>query len=217
MEFANKTMIRKDKKLKGIAAIAILCAVACASVVLGILSIVDKKYIFSIVYLVALMLSILYTVMKINIVMPTFIANDEENLYMRYWNNGFFAFRIDKGFFGEFIPEKIKSSKITLNGIVKVCVGTGKFISRILPESSFAAKISEQKGKYLKMIKKTEFIHFTLASGKERYMPITDFDYETLSDIIKDIQRVNANLNFTTANRKLKKLVMNIKNEKEEL
>jgi len=215
MKFMNKATFSKEKKMKGILVIILLCMVACVAVVMGVYSILRAKYFFVVIYALAFLLGVIYTVLKINMIMPTFIANDEEKPYMRYWNNGFFPFRTDRGVIGDVIPEKIKSSKITLQGIAKIYIGTGKFLSRTLSESKFAMKASKYKNKYAKAIKQTEFIHITLVSGKERYMPIDDYNYEVLAEIIKYIQKKNEKMQFTTANREIRKLVFDAEKNKE--
>ena len=208
MNFSNKTTLKKDKKIKGILAIALLCCVACASIVLGIYSIINQSFLYFIIYLIAFFLSAVYTIMKINTVMPTFIANEDENLYMRYWENGFFPFRTNKGLAGEFIPEKVKNSKIMIMGISKIFFGTGNYITRTMPESEFAEIYTEYKKKYSGILRRTDFIHLTLINGKERYMSVSDYDYEKMAEIIKELQNVNPALEFVTSNRKMKKLVL---------
>ena len=208
MNFSNKVSLEKKKKIRGILAIALLCCVACAAIVLGVYSIIQKTFLFVIVYLIAFLLSAVYTVMKINTVMPTFIANDDENLYMRYWENGFFPFRTDKGLIGEFIPEKVKNSKIMIMGISKISFGTGNYISRTLPDSEFSEIFAEYKKKYSGILKRTDFIHLTLINGKERYMSVSDFDIEKMAEIIKEIKDVNSELEIATSNRKIRRLVL---------
>ena len=128
MKFMNKATLSKKEKTKGVLVIILLCCVVCVAVVMGVYSALQTKYLFVGMYALAFLLGVIYTVLKINMIMPTFIANDEENLYMRYWNNGFFPFRTDRGVIGDIMPEKIKSSKITLKGIEKIYIGTGKFL-----------------------------------------------------------------------------------------
>ena len=207
MKFLNKSKLKKDKKIKGILAIALLCCVACVAIVLGVYSIIEKKYLYVVVYVIAFFLSVVYTIMKINTVMPTFIADDEENLYMRYWENGFFPFRTDKGFVGEFIPEKIKNSKIMLKGIAKMCFGSGSFITRTMPYSEFSERYTEYKKKYSGILKRSDFIYITLIDGQERYMSVSDYDMEKMAEIIKDIENINPEFEFVTSNRKMRKLV----------
>ena len=56
----------------------------------------------------------------------------------------------------------------------------------------------------------------TLISGKERYMPISDYDYEVLAEMIKYIQKKNDKLQFTTANREIRKLISGAEKNKDE-
>lgn len=207
MEYMNKAIIEKKKRRKDICIITFLGCVGCAAIVLAVYNIFKQHFIYTAIYAFACLLSVIYTVIKVNTVIPTFIADDEENIYMRYWANGFFPFRNDKGFMGEFIPEKIKNSKITLKEIKSICIGSGNFISRTFPESEFAAKFKEYKKKYSGTLKHTEFIHLTLEDSREKYMPVSDFDTESLANIVKDVQKSNKNMTFTTGNRNIRKRV----------
>lgn len=207
MEFTNKAIINKKKRIKEIVAIILLGCVGSVAFIFTIANLFKLKFIFALIYAVACLFSVVYTIIKINAVIPTFIANDEENLYMRYWDNGFFPFRTDKGFLGEFMPEKVKSSKIAIRGIESICIGSGKFVSRAFPESEFAEKMKEYKDKHSMILKRMEFMHITLKSGKEKYMSVSDFDTECLANIVKDAKRGNNNIYFTTGNRDIRKIV----------
>ena len=207
MEYKNKASMEKQKRIRAIIVIVFLGCVGCASLLLALYNIVNYKFIFALAYIVACILSVLYTVMKINTVVPTFLADDYENIYMRVWENGFFPFNTEKGFIGEFIPEKTKNIKIALDDIESIYIGSGNFISRNIPESKFSLKLKEYKKKYSSVLKGMEFIHITLKNEKEKYMPVTDFDTDLLATIIKDVQKENKNLKFTTGNRHIRRKV----------
>lgn len=207
MEMTNKSMLEGKKRIIESGLIAFLACVGCAALFLGIYSVIDGKYVFAIIYLLALILCFLYVIMKINTVMPTFIANDLENVYMRYWENGIFPFKTEKGFLGEFIPEKVKNSKIAMTGIKSITVGSAKFISRALPESGFAKKLDGYNQRHKKMIRRLEFIHIVLINGKEKYMPVSDFDLDALAEIIKAVRDAQPEVTINSGNRKIRKSV----------
>lgn len=207
MEMTNKSMLEGKKRIIESGLIAFLACVGCAALFLGIYSVIDGKYVFAIIYLLALILCFLYVIMKINTVMPTFIANDSENVYMRYWENGIFPFKTEKGFLGEFIPEKVKNSKIAMTGIKSITVGSAKFISRALPESGVAKKLDGYNQRHKKMIRRLEFIHIVLINGKEKYMPVSDFDLDALAEIIKAVRDAQPEVTINSGNRKIRKSV----------
>ena len=210
MELKNRAMTEKKKRTRGISVIVFLGCVGCAALVLAVLNIFKHHYIYAAAYLAACVLSAMYTVMKINTVLPSFVGNDEEKIYMCTWENGFFPFRTDKGFFGEFLPEKTETVKLPLDGIKSIYIGTANFVSRNLPESAFAAKAKEYKAKYSGTLRRMEFIHIVLNDGTERYMPVTDFDPEALAQTVKAVQSVNKNMIFSTGNRKIRRHVPEI-------
>lgn len=207
MEYKNKASLEKNKKRNAIIVMVFLGCVGCASLFLAVYNIINHKFIFALAYIVACILSVLYTVMRVNTVIPVFLADDYENIYMRVWENGFFPFNTQKGFIGEFIPEKTKNIKIDISEIKSIYIGSGNFISRNIPESRFSLELKEYKKKYYSVLKGMEFIHITLKNEKEKYMPVTDFDVDSLAAIIKDVQKENKNLKFTTGNRHIRRKI----------
>ena len=91
-----------------------------------------------------------------------------------------------------------------MRGIESICIGSGRFISRTLPESEFARLLKEHKNKHSGALKHMEFIHMILSNGKEKYMSVSDFDVEELSKIVKAVMNVREDLVFTSGNRKIR-------------
>lgn len=207
MAYKNKAVLTKKKRTKETVFAVLLGCVGCAALALAIYSAVTRRFIFMAAYILACIFSIIYTVIKINTIVPIFAADDEEYLYLNNWKNKFFPFKPDKGFLGEFMPDKVTLSKLRLSNIQKIYIGSGNFIARTLPESNFAKELKEYKKKFSGMLKRAEFIHITSNTDDEYFMPITDFDPEALANIIKDARHQNASLTFMTANRKIRRLV----------
>ncbi len=205
MEFQNKAILEKKKRILGIFMIALLGSVGCVAFIMGIYSLIIGSYIYVLAYLVACIFSVVYTVIKINSVIPTFIGNDELYIYLRYWENGFFPFRTDKGFIGEFLPEKVKNSKIAFINIKRICLGSPKYISKANPEGDFAKDYLEYKDKYSGMLKHSEFFSVTLTNDVERYMPVNDYDLDALANVIKAAKDSNPEIEVITSIRSVKK------------
>lgn len=207
MAYKNKAALSKKKRTKETVFAVILACVGCAALALAIYSAVTSRFIFMAAYILACIFSVVYTVVKINTIIPVFIADDEEYIYLNNWRNNFFPFKPDKGFFGEFMPDKVTVLKLRLSNTQKIYIGSGNFIARNLPESEFALKLKEYKKKFSGMLKRMEFIHITSNAGDEYFMPVTDFDIDLLANIVKDAERQSAGMTFMTANRKIRRLV----------
>lgn len=207
MAYKNKAALAKKKRTKETVFAVLLGCVGCAALALAIYSAVTGRFIFMAAYILACIFSIIYTIIKINTIVPVFAADDEEYLYLNTWKNNFFPFKPDKGFFGEFMPDKVSLSKLRLSNIQKIYIGSGNFIARTLPESNFSKELKEYKKKFSGMLKRMEFIHITSNTDDEYFMPVTDFEPEVLANIVKDAQRQSASLTFMTANRKIRRLV----------
>lgn len=206
MELKNKAMIEKKKRTRELFLAVFFGCIGCAALVLSLMNLFSQRFIYALLYIIAFVLSAVYTVMKINTVIPPFVGADDEYIYLHTWENGFFPFRTDKGFFGEFIPEKVTMLKNELNAIKSIYIGTASFISRNLPESSFAERAKKYREKY-SSVRKTEFIHITTVEDKEFYMPVSDFDPECLAKIVRNAQLASKNMLFSTGNRKIRRHV----------
>lgn len=205
MEFQNKAILEKKKRIIGITIIALLGAVGCVAFIMAIYSLIIGSYVYVLAYLVACIFSVVYTIIKINSVIPTFIGNDELYIYLRYWENGFFPFRTDKGFIGEFIPEKVKNSKIAFINIKSVSLGSAKYIAKANPEGEFSKVYGEYRDKYSGMLKHSEIFLVTLTNGVERYMAVDDFDMDALSEVIRAAKEGNPEIEVLTSHRLIKK------------
>ena len=205
MEFQNKAILEKKKRIIGISIIALLGAVGCIAFIMGIYSLIIGSYIYLLAYFVACLFSVVYTVIKINSVIPTFIANDDLYIYLRYWENGFFPFRTDKGFIGEFMPEKVKNSKIAFINIKKLSLGSAKYVSKANSDGDFKKVYDEYSEKYSGMLKHAEFFVVTLTNDVERYMPVNDYDMDVLAEVIKSAKEGNPEIEVVTSMRSVKK------------
>lgn len=207
MDYKNKATLEKKKRNTGYATIAFLGCIGCAALGLTVYSLIIGKFLFALAYIVAFILSAIYTIMKINTVIPSYIASDDETIYLSVWENDFFPYKLDQGFWGEFIPEKVKMVEVPMSDISKIHIGSGNFITRNLPESSFSANYKEHKTRFASVLKRMEFFHIELKDGSECYMPITDFDPASLGAIVKDAKAKSPLLSFTTGNRKVRRYV----------
>ncbi len=203
----KKAILEKKKRNSGFATIALLGCVGVAALVLAIYSLATGGFFFALAYIVALVLSLAYTIMKINTVMPTFVSCDEEKIYMCVWENDFFPYKTDRGFIGEFIPEKVKTEEIPMSEVKSILIGSGNFILRNAADTLFAASFKDYKARYASVMKRMEFMLVILKDGDERYMPVTDFNPEALAGIVKACRQVSPMLEFVTGNRQVRKYV----------
>lgn len=207
MDYTFKAVLEKNKLRRGFATIVFLGCVGCAALVLAIYSLACGDFLFALAYLVALAFSAFYTVMKINTIIPTYIACDAEEIFFRIWENDFFPYKTDRGFIGEFIPEKVKNVEIPMADIKSIYIGSGHFISRNLPESNFAEVFKDLKKRFSSALRRAEFFHILQKDGTEYYMPVTDFTPEDLANIVKTAIEADPMLDFSTANRKVRRFV----------
>ncbi len=207
MDYTVKAALAKKKYITGITTIALLGCVGVAALALAIYSLFVGRILFTVAYLVAFALSALYTLMKLNTVMPSYAACDDGTIYFSVWENDFFPYKTDHGFIGEFIPEKLKIEEIPMAEIKSIFIGSGNFIARNTTGTQFAEQFKEHKTRFNSALKKMEFMLVVLKDGTEKFMPVTDFDPEALAGVVKTAQHSNRMLEFVTGNRHVRRFV----------
>lgn len=200
MEYTHKASIKKNIKNKQMILICIIASISMLGIVMAIYSLVKMKFLFTLIYIVAAVFGFLYAVMKINTIVPPYIAYSSGYLYMQTWK-GLFPFKTDKGFVGEFLPAKTELKKVDISQINKIYLGTRNYLLKLAENSEFADSLSEANKKYGNIVKKMEFIYIKTMDNNEIYMSVTEFDNEELTDILKPIVDENERIDFKCNNR----------------
>lgn len=206
MEYTQKASINKKTKNRGMISICITASISLLGLVMAIYSLVKLKLIFTIIYLVAVLLGLLYAVLKINTIIPPYIARSGDYLYFQLWC-GLFPFRTDKGFIGEFLPTKSVLKKINISQINRIYLGTRNYLLKVVLQGEFADELAAAKEKYENIIKKMEFIYITTKDNNEVYMSVSDFDDELLAEVLKPIVEDNDMVDFKCNNRRISKSI----------
>lgn len=201
MEYSEKIIASKKARFNNMLRICTVGTVTCIGAAMAVYSLIRSNVLFALLYLAAVCMGLLYVIMRINSVAPLYMARDERTLYVQNWINGFFPFRTDKGFFGEFIPERTLIADMDIADIRKIYAGTKNYLSRIIPEGIFSENMSALNKRYGDSIKRMDFIYVCAGDGSEIYMPINDFDSEELGLFLKTILENNEKIDFKSNNR----------------
>lgn len=186
--------------------ICITASISLLGLVMAVYSIVKVKLVFALIYVVAAALGLIYAVMRINTVVPSYIARKDGYLYFQTWQ-GLFPFRTDKGFAGEYIPAKTILKKIDISKINRIYLGTRNYLVKLLESGKFADELADAKKKYESIVKRMDFIYISTKDGNEVFMSVTDFDDEEIADILKPIVDANDRIDFKCNNRVISKSI----------
>ena len=206
MEYTQKASVRKKTKNRSMLLICITASISLLGLVMAVYSIVKVKLVFALIYVVAAALGLIYAVMRINTVVPPYIARKDGYLYFQTWQ-GLFPFRTDKGFAGEYIPAKTILKKIDISKINRIYLGTRNYLVKLLESGKFADELAEAKKKYESIVKRMDFIYISTKDGNEVFMSVTDFDDEEIADILKPIVDANDRIDFKCNNRVISKSI----------
>lgn len=206
MEYTQKASIEKKIKNRNMIFICITASISFLGLVMAVYSLVKLKFIFTLIYLAAVLLGFLYAVLRINTIMPPYIARSGGYLYFQTWR-GLFPFRTDKGFIGEFLPSKTALKKVDISQINRIYLGTRNYLLKLVTEGEFADELASSKKKHENVVKKMDFIYIKTKDNNEIYMSVTDFDNAELSEILKPIVDNDERIDFKCNNRFISKSI----------
>ncbi len=205
MDLTQRASITKKVKNFNLILICIIGSISVLGLVMAIYSVVKFQFLFAIIYLIAVILGFSYIVMKINLIMPTYVERSNDLIYIQNWVNGFFPFVPDNGFIGEFIPSKSMLKKIDISSISKIYIGSRNYLLKIVEPGCFSRTMETYKEKYDNIIKHMDFLYIKTTDDTEVFMSVTDFDENELVSIFKPIVEENDKIDFKCSNRHIYK------------
>lgn len=205
MELTQRASMTKKVKNFNLILICIVGSISVLGLVMAIYSVVKFEFIFAIVYLIAVILGFSYIIMKINLIMPTYIERNNDSLFIQNWVNGLFPFVPDNGIIGEFVPSKSMLKKIDISSIDKIYIGSRNYLLKIIEPGNFSNTMENYKEKYDNIIKHMEFLYIKTVDDAEVFLSITDFDENELINIFKPIIEENEKIDFKCSNRHIYK------------
>ena len=199
MEYTKKAAMSPHKKKMKIIGISIIGAVCMVAVLLAVLSICRANYIYASLYIIAALLAAAYVIIKVNSVMPLFIAADDKNVYIQCWRNGAFPYDINfkPAFFADFVPDKVVKKEIPIESITRVYVGSKNYLARNLEDTDFASRaetIEKTRHSERNAVRRMDFICISDNGGEIYFMPVTDIDSAALAELVNYIYRKKPNI-----------------------
>lgn len=207
MDNATRASIAKKIRNMNMIYICIVGSISVLGFVMAVYSIFKLKLLFTLIYLIAVILGFSYVVMKINTIIPTYIENDKKYLYLQNWDNGLFPFRTDNGILGEFMPSKTVIKKVDIKGITKIYYGSKNYLLKLVDGGNFRDTIVKNQEKYNALLKKMDFLYINTKNNDEVFMSVTEFDKQELVDVIKPIIEKNEKIDFKCSDRFISKKI----------
>lgn len=207
MDYSTKITMSKNEKIKNMILVCVIASISVLGLVMIVYSLSKSMYMFAVIYMIAVVLGFSYVVMRINTIMPTYIALSDKYIYVQNWENGYFSFRIDKGFFGEFLPEKTVLRKIDISLIQKLYIGSKSYMERLLPELDFYKNTGCENNKYDSALKRMEFMYVFTKDKKELCVSVSEYAPEELGNVVNIVLQKNENIEFSSDNRIITKII----------
>ena len=196
MEYIEKAALSQSKKRRNIVKISVVGAICAVGFILACFSVYLKSYMYAALYLVAVVLGLAYVIIKINTVMPAYIAADSDTIYLQCWDNGAFPYKINfkPAFLADFVPAKVQKKEIPISDIKSMMIGSKNYLVRNLEETDFAKQISDiAKSRHTEhgAIRKMDFVCIVDKNDNVFFMPVTDMEPNSLARVVNLVHRKN--------------------------
>lgn len=213
MKFLNKARTSKGYRRKNEIIIGFVGLLSCFGLVMLIYEFISRNVLFGISYSIATFLGFTYVIIRVNTVFATYLAVDNENLYMKNWENDFLPYNTGCRIklICEFIPAKTKISEVSVDEISRIVIGTKNFIKRNISEGSrFGEEIKkfENSRDYYKKktISSMDLFYIETYDGTCCYMPIDKFETSNVIRIVKELVKRNSGISLKVNSRDYRSL-----------
>lgn len=205
MDYTQKASLSKYQRTKSMLTICIVGTVSLVGLVLGVLAFIKVDILFGILYLLAFLFGMSYVVIRINAVVPSFLAIDGNLLVLQNWENGIFPFNIafKPAFFCDFVPAKTKLYHIDIAKITKLMIGTKSFLARNLSNPRFAEDMHamiEINPRCEKLLQKLDILYIETIDQAVYYMSVDQFDSSDLAGVLRELGQYTPDLAIRCSN-----------------
>ena len=216
--YAVKACTNKRYRKISTVIISFFGALSLLSLIMLIVDFINGKILWGVFWLIALILTLSYVIIRINSVYPTYIASDKKHVYMKNWVNDFLPYDAENKIkiLREFIPAGTKLIDIPIEDISTVLIGTKNFIKRYGEDNEgFKESIlplEKSRDYYQKKVVQTmDLIYISTVDGECYFMPIVKFSPRDVSRVLQFIQRMNPQAEIRV-NRKVFRMGLKEKN-----
>lgn len=210
METRTRVTLAKKVRRNNIIKLSFIATVSVAGIFMATKCVIEGALVFALIYLLAAVLGVMYSVMQINATLPVSVEFDERRLYLNTWDNGFFPFRTEfrPAFLADFVPAKTVVYEIPIENICEMAIGTKSYLSRIMQNEMIDIRLGEisRKSRHINdMLKRIDILYVRLTDGEIYMMSVTDFDVDGLSEAVSAVSHGARVLDFKTNMRLLRK------------
>lgn len=194
-EYKSQAGVERKYRTRGMILFGILMFVCVCAMMLAILSFNTGNILFGVSYIIAIILGLSYIVIKYNQLFVTYIAADDENIILKYWNNCFFPYDafMKIPVIRDFIPSRTEICEIPMNEISVVIIGTKSYIKRNADDESFNNAVAMyEKRKYSSITKSLEKLNLLYIKTKENessFMSIEQFSPQEVMETVNRFAR----------------------------
>lgn len=208
-----KATLSRAAAVKYIIIIAVVGGVSLAGIVMCALNIMRSNWFFAADYLIAALLGISIVIVKVNTLFPTFVACDGKNLVMRSYDNNVAPYNISHkvSFLCDFIPAKLKTTRMRASEIDSIIIGTKNYIKRHCGEdSAFLEEIEKIENSNIgkNMLLGMDMIYFADKNGQSAFMSVDKFDTESIADVVRVCMKASPDVQILCNNKYLRNKIL---------
>ena len=158
-------------------------------------------------FIIGMILIYMYVSISFTTVFSTLLAQDRKNLILKRWENGFLpndqSCKIP--FIKEFKPAKTEISKVPIQEITSIIIGTGTFIKRHanvtqIDDEFKTLESASVTGK--RLMRRIDILYLETAQDECIAMSIENYDSKAVTKIIQGVMRINPTINIYIGSRR---------------
>lgn len=201
----------RQYRIKNLTSAAIVFVISCFGLFMCIYSFIQKSWIFGAAYLIAVLLGFSYVVIRCNTVFSTYIATDDDYVYLKNWENDFLPYRVDQKrnrLFAELLPAGTRIMEVPVDDVAFIMLGTKNYIKRYSNNPEFAKAVrpfETNKDFYKKKsVSTADLIYLMTYDGNFCFMPIEGFDPKQVVGVLSAIREINPDVEIMANSKKFR-------------
>lgn len=222
-EYKSQAGVERKYRVRGVIVFALLMLVCVGAMMLCALSFSTGNTLFGVSYIIAIILGLSYIVIKYNQLFVTYVAADDDNIILKYWDNHFFPYYafMKIPLIRDFIPSRSEISEIPMDEISTIIIGTKSYVKRNAEDDEFNHAVAiYEKHKYstiTKALDKLNILYIKTSSGESCFMSIDQFNPSEVMETINRFTRFcGENVVVKINSRSYKKYLKRPENDNEE-
>lgn len=185
-----KAGAENKRLIKNIVIMTVVAAADAFGILLFLYNIVNFNIVFCIIAFIGVFIGTAALVINFNTFFTKYISLDDENIYIKNWENGFFSYDILNAplIIREFVPAKTQTTIISAKEIKRVLIGTMSFLKKQniskRTENNYIEVYARAGDSEKNLMDKEDIMYISTKKGASGFIPLAGMNKEKIIDIL---------------------------------